>query len=109
VRFLVDAQLPPRLVRWIVEQGETAEHLADLDLLHAGDGEIWRVAAERGCVILSKDEDFAVRSQLRSELVQVVWVRTGNIRNDALLARFEHHWPRIREALESGEPLVEMA
>lgn len=72
MRLLVDAQLPPALVRWLSDQGEQAEHVADLDLLFASDLEIWRAAEERGAVIVSKDEDFALRAQLRDSGPTVV-------------------------------------
>jgi predicted nuclease of predicted toxin-antitoxin system len=40
MRFLVDAQLPPALARWLSEQGHEAEHLLDIDSLQASDREI---------------------------------------------------------------------
>ncbi len=108
MRFLVDAQLPPALARWLTERGEEAGHLADLGLLRATDVEIWRLAAERGAAVVSKDEDFALRAQLRSGGPQVVWVRWGNLRTAELLRRWEEHWPLLRDALERGEPLLEL-
>ena len=41
MRFLVDAQLPPGLVDWIVAQGYQAEHVADLGLAAAPDRTVW--------------------------------------------------------------------
>jgi predicted nuclease of predicted toxin-antitoxin system len=107
VRFLVDAQLPPALARWLNDSGEAADHVADLKLLEAGDDELWRTAAELRAVIVSKDEDFALRAQTQSG-AQVVWVRLGNVRNVELLRRWAELWPLIREALERGEALVEV-
>lgn len=109
MRFLVDAQLPPALARWLTEKGESADHVADLGLLRAKDDEIWRVASELGAVIVSKDEDFALRMQVLGSGPRVVWVRSGNVRNAELLRRWEELWPSVREALERGETLVEVA
>lgn len=109
MRFLVDAQLPPALARWLTERGEEADHLIDLDMLRATDEAIWRLAAERGAVVVSKDEDFALRAQLRSGGPQVVWVRWGNLRTGELLRRWGEQWPHLRAALERGEPLLELA
>jgi hypothetical protein len=36
-------------------------------------------------------------------------VRSGNLRNAELLRRWGELWPTVREALERGEPLVEVA
>lgn len=36
-RFLIDAQLPPALARWLVAQGHAAEHVNDAGLDGADD------------------------------------------------------------------------
>jgi predicted nuclease of predicted toxin-antitoxin system len=41
MRFLIDAQLPPVLARWIESQGHTAQHVADLQMADASDRAIW--------------------------------------------------------------------
>ncbi len=109
MNLIVDAQLPPALARWLAARGEAADHLVDLGLLNASDEEIWRIAEERGAVIVSKDEDFALRAQLRNAGPQIVWVRSGNVRTAELLRRWADLWPETRQALERGERLVEIA
>ncbi len=64
MRFLVDAQLPPALARWLVAQGHEADHVADLGLGGASDTAIWNLALRTGAVIVTKDEDFAQRQAL---------------------------------------------
>lgn len=44
MRFLVDAQLPPALARWMVEQGHEASHVVDHGLGEASDASIWAAA-----------------------------------------------------------------
>ena len=60
--FLIDAQLPPALVRWLHEAGHEATHVEDIGLREAEDNAIWTYALESGAVIVTKDEDFAARS-----------------------------------------------
>jgi predicted nuclease of predicted toxin-antitoxin system len=60
-----------------------------------------------GAVIVTKDEDFAVRRLLMGG-PSVVWLRLGNTRRVALLARVEAEVPAIVAALERGETLVEV-
>ncbi|MBK8695064.1 MAG: DUF5615 family PIN-like protein [Deltaproteobacteria bacterium] len=49
MKFLIDAQLPPRLVGWLVARGQEARHVVDLpDGLRLPDAEIWRLAAAEG-------------------------------------------------------------
>ncbi|WP_018949151.1 DUF5615 family PIN-like protein [Thioalkalivibrio sp. ALMg11] len=109
MRFLVDAQLPPALARWRVDRGVEADHVADVGLLSASDKAIWAEATRTGAVILTKDEDFAVwRSAGSSDQPAVVWLRVGNTRKAALLQWFEPLLPRVLEALERGDLLIEV-
>ena len=65
MRFVVDAQLPPALAVWLVAQGHDAAHVLDLELTRASDATIWQHAEVTSAIIVTKDEDFAVRAQLR--------------------------------------------
>jgi hypothetical protein len=40
MRFLVDAQLPPMLVRWLRERGHEAEHVTEIGMVGASDRDI---------------------------------------------------------------------
>jgi predicted nuclease of predicted toxin-antitoxin system len=61
LKFLVDAQLPPSLARWIPSRGHEATHVFDIAMHTAGDAAIWEYAGANGCVLLTKDEDFVDR------------------------------------------------
>lgn len=105
--FLIDQQLPRRLAAWIRTQGHDAFHIRELGMEHARDRDIWREAATRGAVIVSKDEDFSVI--VRAETgPQVIWLRVGNCSNDELLARMARDWSQILAELAAGATLVEV-
>jgi predicted nuclease of predicted toxin-antitoxin system len=108
VRFLVDAQLPPALARWIAHQGYLADHVADLGLEAASDRIIWAQAESAGSVIVTKDEDFARRRAVSDSGPAVVWLRVGNARRAELLRWFPQASPGILTALARGETLVEV-
>ncbi len=108
MRFLVDAQLPPALARWLADQGYFAEHVADHKLAAASDSAIWNFALDASAIIVTKDEDFALRKALRAAGPQVVWIRIPNVRRRQLLAWFEKALPDIVAALERGETLIEV-
>lgn len=108
MRFLVDAQLPPALARWLATNGHTAEHVADRQLEAASDAAIWECALREAAAIITKDEDFAERKALSDTGPAVVWIRLPNTRRRELLARFESVLPDILSALERGEALVEV-
>lgn len=108
MRFLVDAQLPPALARWLASQGHDAEHVADIDLAGADDRVIWQHALASGAVIFTKDEDFALRRTLEEAGPAVVWIRLGNSRKGDLLRWLESLLPEVLSALERGETLIEI-
>ena len=108
MRFLVDAQLPPALARWLAAQGHEAEHISDCGLGGAADTAIWNYAAGVNAVIVTKDEDFAQRKALDRSGPVTVWIRLPNTRRRELLVRFETVLPRLLQALERGETLIEI-
>ncbi len=83
-------------------------HVLELDLGQAPDTAIWEHAANSGMVIVSKDEDFAQLTLVRSEPVPVLWLRMGNCRTTALLEMLEPIWPDILSQLKTGARLVEV-
>lgn len=108
VDFLVDAQLPPALARAIADAGYTAQHVADVGLLHAADVPIWNFACEHGCVLITKDEDFAAIRRRSKRGASVVWLRLPNTSRLALLAWFIPRLPQVIALVEGGEPLIEL-
>jgi predicted nuclease of predicted toxin-antitoxin system len=107
VRFLIDAQLPPSLTKFLAASGHWAEHVAEVGLLSAPDRAIWDHAKATDAVIITKDADFAALTIL-SEKPQVVWIRFGNTRKIELERRLGLTLPLIISALENGDRLVEV-
>jgi predicted nuclease of predicted toxin-antitoxin system len=107
--FLIDAQLPISLARWIdSQQGHRATHVFDRDLMEATDRLIWQHAHENHLIIVTKDHDFVILSTLEASGPAVVWIRLGNTRKQALLKWFEDLFPDITSHLQQGERLVEI-
>jgi predicted nuclease of predicted toxin-antitoxin system len=113
VRFLIDAQLPPLMATVLQDHGYDAVHVSDLGLLSASDNEIWRFAIDGNWVIVSKDQDFPVRISLAKgqgrPAPHVVWIRSGNSRNRALLHSVRSIWSSVKYQLDKanvGESLV---
>lgn len=108
MNFLVDAQLPPALARWIASQGHEAAHVFDLGFHTADDPVIWERARNEQSVIISKDEDFVDHWLLSDRPVALIWIRKGNCSNRALLAWLEPLWPDALKRLEQGEKFIEL-
>ena len=107
MRFLIDAQLPPGLARWLSERGHRSDHVNNLGLGGAPDDAIEAKAREMQAVIWSKDSDFAERARRRPGL-QVVWLRIGNTTNASLQATLESRLADVEAALENEEYLIEV-
>jgi predicted nuclease of predicted toxin-antitoxin system len=108
MRFIVDAQLPPALARFLAAQGHTAEHVADIGLRDADDSPIWEYALKHEAVIVTKDEDFPHRHSQSRETPVIVWLRIGNTSRRALLQWFEPLIPQVVELIERGDKLIEV-
>lgn len=109
MRFLVDAQLPPALARWLYAQGYPADHVVDLGMEGSPDRVIWEWASKEDVVIVTKDEDFAIwRIASSARTPSVLWLRMGNTRRSELLERMEVLLPQVLAGLERGEGLIEI-
>jgi len=58
VRLLFDEQLSARLCSLLAEPYPGALHVGQIGLGGAPDEAVWTAAAERDCVLVTKDEDF---------------------------------------------------
>jgi len=86
MKFLVDAQLPARVVRELVALGHDARHTSDLPLGNrTPDGDIAALAEREARVLITKDSDFVTTFLLHGRPPQLLLLSTGNISNDALV------------------------
>ncbi len=108
MKFLIDAQLPPALARWLQDAGHEATHLEDLGLRDADDSVIWTTAQRTGAAIVTKDEDFAIRFSRTTDAPIIVWLRVGNTTNPVLKVWMDTRLPGIVQLLEQGNRLVEV-
>jgi predicted nuclease of predicted toxin-antitoxin system len=106
MKFLIDAQLPPALCRWLETRGHEAEHVFGLGLISASDAMIADRAEAADAVLVSKDEDFLI---LRlPDRFTFLWLRIGNATNRALEAWLSTRWHIVETMLAAGERLVEV-
>jgi predicted nuclease of predicted toxin-antitoxin system len=78
MKFLVDAQLPRRLVSRFREAGHEAIHTLDLPLGNrTADTDINELAAREGYIVVTKDADFVTSFHLRRRPHKLLLVSTG--------------------------------
>jgi len=106
MRFLIDAQLPPALCGWFAERGFEAEHVSKRLGGQTPDADIAAFAAAEGFVLVTKNDDFALRHPPTH--YQLMWVRCGNVTNRALRTWLIDRWSLVLVGLEAGERLIEV-
>ncbi len=108
MRFLVDAQLPPALARWLQAQGHEAKAVREVGLREANDSAIWAFAEQGAWIVVTKDDDFAERALRHQGGPQVIWLRIGNCVNRVLFDWIEPLFPSLLGEIAAGQPLVEV-
>lgn len=108
MKFLVDNQLPKALARWLTERGHDAVHVLDRGQGQTDDRHIWAEAIAEGRIVVSKDEDFFILATRPGDTGQLLWLRVGNCRTQALLSNLDTSLPAIIQAFQSGQRIVEL-
>jgi predicted nuclease of predicted toxin-antitoxin system len=102
VKFLVDAQLPRALASWLRSCGHDATHTLELpEKNRTTDETLCRLALTEQRVMVTKDEDFVDSFFLKGVPPKLLFVTTGNITNQELLALFQGNLPVIVSTLSS--------
>ena len=102
MRFLIDAQLPRRLVKRFREAGFEAIHTLDLPLGNrTPDTEINALSIREEYVVVTKDADFVNSFHLHSQPYKLLLVSTGNIKNSELEALFIANLKLISEGFDA--------
>lgn len=101
MRLLFDEQLSEELTGLLADVFPESLHVRPLGLGGAPDVLVWDTARERGCLLVTKDEDFSRLALLRGAPPKVVWIRLGNCPTSAIadllrdnreaIARFAEH------------------
>lgn len=105
MKFLIDNMLPLQLAIWLRSRGHDATHVVDRKMDHLTDLGLWNRAADEMSVVISKDEDLVFLANRPGDRGRLIWVRKGNCRNAALLAR---SIDEIICALAEGQRIVEL-
>jgi predicted nuclease of predicted toxin-antitoxin system len=108
LRFLVDAQLPPRLAARLNELGHEAIHIFEIGLATATDGAIWDEAIIRKAALITKDRDFVTLRVAKRAGPVIVWLRFGNCDTSSLIERVIGSLNVIAEAVDRGEGVIEV-
>jgi len=100
MNFLIDANLPRRLVGIFHERGHEAVHTLDLPESNASaDSALLDYSDQNNCVITTKDSDFSTSYWLQNRPNKLLLISTGNIRNTELEALLIGNFDQLISAL----------
>jgi predicted nuclease of predicted toxin-antitoxin system len=104
MKFLVDAQLPVRLARFLQASGYDTLHTKDLPQQNATlDTQINDISIEQGRVVITKDSDFVDSFMTIQKPSKLLLVSTGNIRNSELEAVFKNNLSTLVDLLQNND------
>jgi predicted nuclease of predicted toxin-antitoxin system len=105
----LDAQLSPRIARWITANFPVeAIAVRDLGLRDAEDIVIFERARVVDAVVLTKDSDFLELIERLGAPPKIIWLSCGNTSESALQHLLSSHLTTALAMLHSGEKLVEI-
>ena len=109
MNFVVDANLPRRLVQLFRERGHQAIHTIELpDGNATGDTALLDYSDEHNCVITTKDSDFSVSFWLKNRPNKLLLISTGDIRNADLEALLTVNFDELIKGLLTENRFVEL-
>ena len=90
MNWLIDAQLPHHLADLLNRLDQNAVHTIDLpEANRTSDSDVCQIADAEDRIIITKDRDFVDSHLIAGTPTRLLWVKTGNISNNALLTLFE--------------------
>lgn len=100
MNWLVDAQLPGRFAEWIRQQGEDVIHSSELPMGNrTTDEEICRIADRENRIVVTKDRDFLDSFWVSGTPKRLLYVRLGNLSNEALLTLAASEFQELRKMI----------
>ncbi|MFT4009396.1 MAG: DUF5615 family PIN-like protein [Nocardioidaceae bacterium] len=103
MKFLVDAQLPPKLAKFLIDHEHDAVHVLTLPAdVRTPDPDVSAAADEQGRVVVSKDDDFRHSHTTTGTPAKLLMVRTGNISNKDLFQLIESRLADIEAAFATA-------
>ncbi len=101
MKFLVDAQLPDRLARFLQTAGYDTLHTKNLTQQNATpDSAINDLSLQQSRILITKDSDFVNSFLTIQQPYKLLLVTTGNLKNTELEALFSQNLPQLVELFQ---------
>lgn len=108
MRFLIDANLPYKLAKSLIDKGYDIIHTDDLpDKERTKDNEIRKISVDQSRIVITKDSDFLDSHIIIGVPSKLLLVTTGNIINKDLIQLFDNQFEAIIGLFDSYD-LIEL-
>ena len=98
MKFIIDAQLPLALSKYLENRGFDVVHTDNLpNREFTTDNEIRELSVSERRIVITKDSDFLDSYYIKAIPPKLLLVSTGNIKNKALISLFDSNIEKIVE------------
>lgn len=102
MKLLLDQNVSHRLVDLLSDLYPSSVHVRMVSLSASADGDIWNYAKDGGFVLVTKDEDFHLRSLLNGPPPKVLWIRSGNCSTELIETLLRKNYSVIEDFMVDG-------
>lgn len=85
MRFLFDQNISHRILRSLPDRFIGSTHVKSEGLINYPDYQIWEFAKREDYIIVTQDSDFNDLNSLLGFPPKIIWIRTGNLKTQAIL------------------------
>jgi predicted nuclease of predicted toxin-antitoxin system len=102
MRLLFDHNLSPRLVNRLADIFPDSNHVDNLGMAQADDGDVWAYARNNGLTIATRDSDYNELMMLRGFPPKIIWIRRGNCSTSEIEAMLRTHITDIQTLFDDA-------
>ena len=85
MKFLFDQNISQRILKVLPDNYVGSSHVKNEGLINAPDKQIWEFAKKNNFIIVTQDSDFNELNSLLGFPPKIIWIRTGNLKTEAII------------------------
>lgn len=100
MKFLFDQNISQRILIVLPERYTGSSHVKFERLINATDRQIWEFAKKNNFIIVTQDSDFNELNTLFGFPPKIIWIRTGNLKTQAIIDLLISQHQEIKQFIE---------
>jgi predicted nuclease of predicted toxin-antitoxin system len=100
MKFLFDQNISQRILKVLPEHYIGSSHVKYERLINAPDRQIWEFAKKNDFIIVTQDSDFNELNTLFGFPPKIIWIRTGNLKTQAIIDLLNNQRDEIQQFIE---------